>query len=220
MQITDCTKNINKRGFTIIELLLVIIIAGAILAVVVPRAYRANVNSKYTLVRQNCTELASNANMWAERMFTNQPVTSTAKLFNYMRSLARNPNQNYTFIAKTAASNWNSNNPNNFVTAGGITVTAKLEDLMSVAKKPRNPFNGASVFLPVNSPLPAAPAIPGAIACARRRDTSVSGRKWYFALIYQGTDNTGTLDFYAGMDEGDIEGLRNGVFIALLEQNQ
>jgi len=47
-------KRINQKGFTLIELLLVVVIIGILLSVIVPRAWRANIDAKYGLVRQNC----------------------------------------------------------------------------------------------------------------------------------------------------------------------
>ena len=49
----------DNRGFTLIEILLVVVIIGLMLAVIVPRAWRANIDAKYGLVRQNCSELAT-----------------------------------------------------------------------------------------------------------------------------------------------------------------
>lgn len=219
MQKYSCGQN---KGFTLVEMLLVIVIAGAILAVVVPRAYRANTESKYVLLRQTCTELASNANMWAERMLNNQPVTDNAKLIDYMDTLARRGGgaaQFRAWIGRNGASNWHSRGAFVSPSIGSVTgtVSAKIEDLMSPSKKPRNPFNGASVFLNVNYPTAGNP-VPGAIACAWRTDTTVSNTNHYYALIFQGTDNTdGGWNFHAGQDDGNIAGLRNGVFIALLE---
>ena len=58
------TKLTKQKGFTLIEILLVVVIIGLMLAVIVPRAWRANIDSKYGLVRQNCSELASFGSQW------------------------------------------------------------------------------------------------------------------------------------------------------------
>ena len=81
----------KRRGFTLIEILLVIVIIGLMLAVIVPRAWRANVDTKYSLIRQNCAELASFGMQWAEKQLTVQDeVNSTAGLDTYLSTLAGN----------------------------------------------------------------------------------------------------------------------------------
>ncbi len=78
-------------------------------------------------------------------------------------------------------------------------------------KTPRNPFNGASYWLAVNDPDRASvPHEAGAIACAYSQEGSWN----YFALIFQGTDSTSADEFHAGQDYQNIEGLRNGIFVA------
>jgi prepilin-type N-terminal cleavage/methylation domain-containing protein len=58
-------KRSGSRGFTLVEILLVIVIIALILAVVIPRAWRAHVDSRFSLVRQAATELAAFGNQWA-----------------------------------------------------------------------------------------------------------------------------------------------------------
>ena len=62
----------RARGFTLVEILLTSVIIGVLLAIIVPRAWRANVDTKYQLVRQAGTELAGYAQQWAHEELLNQ----------------------------------------------------------------------------------------------------------------------------------------------------
>jgi len=216
MQNNICTnKNKYTNGFTIIELLLVIMIAGAILALVVPRAYRANVESKYTLLRQVCIELASNANKWAEQQVELQPTSIddtpvTSNIRNYMNSLAGVTAGNPVWLAVPNASNWD----NTLIgvagrgTSGTPPISSVLQ-MMPPDNHPKNPFNGASVFVAANNPGTLG-LTPGAIACGWAVD-AVTGLN-YYALIFLGTGSATITDYHAGQGPA-IVGLRNGVFI-------
>ena len=94
---------------------------------------------------------------------------------------------------------------------------------------PRNPFNGANVFLSgPNDPSDAGVTgpIPGAIACAVAVDSSAGGTFDYYALIFQGTDSSGSgpapaanADYYSGMSaNSSIPGVREGVFFTKVRQ--
>lgn len=222
----------ESKGFTLIELLLVIVIIGLLLAVIVPRAWRANIDAKYGLVRQNASELASYAQQWAENGIASQDeVASTATLVDYFATLVNftqgqgaTPNWKMTaWIATTSSSNWN-NSANTIVPQGRLVdgstpggMLEVVENLVPPDKIPRNPFNGVSVFESPN--YPTANPITGAMACSGHGEST--GGWIYFAFLWQGTDSTTTTagpdapttTFFAGQDS-TLEGLRNGVFLA------
>jgi prepilin-type N-terminal cleavage/methylation domain-containing protein len=225
-------KRMNKeKGFTLIEILLVVVIIGIMLAVIVPRAWRANIDSKYGLIRQSCSELASFASLWTEQNIESQDETSTSRAVDYYGSLAGNGTVtvsgyiNSIFIASTAANNW-AIGGSGYVAVNGRLINGvaanpsmRVEAIVPPEKLPRNPFNGVSVFASPN--YPTVTPVTGAIACAGNNDSA----SWvYFALLFQGTDSTSITNvgggtvvgagvFHAGMS-GSLAGLRNGVFIA------
>ncbi len=208
----------NSRGFTLIELLLVVGIIGVLLAIIIPKAIRANINAKYGIVEKNCAELKSYAVQWAEKSIRAQDEqNSTASLADYYASLAGQPNgiaggASQTWIATGNANNWNmgSVTPNpsatNFInisgraqmTAGGLVGPPTLpedsvEHIIPPEKAIKNPFNGANVFRspndPPNKPGGAAP-VTGAIALGFVQEPVAVGGYYYFAFAYQGTDST------------------------------
>lgn len=219
----------QESGFTMIELLFVIVVIGVMLAVITPRAYRANIDAKYGVVRQGAVELVSYATEWANQGMASQDLdNSTADLNNYMASLVGVANAGLvpdpgigTWIADVAASNWNN-------AAGFIGITGRnvandppettIQDIIPGVKIPVNPFNGVSVFANTNDPS-AGSAITGAIACAGINEDDTINEWYYYALIFQGTDsinNDPNADnsFYAGQGPASLAGLRNGIFLA------
>lgn len=232
----------RDQGFTLIELLLVVVIIGILLAVIVPRAWRANTDAKYGLVRQSASELASWGNLWAEQqMEAADEQRSTATMFNYLRTLtgptSEPGGQAIDWVARDTNTNWTERTDDNLIAivgraqgtieaATGAPPENSVAAIVPVEKVPRNPFNGISVFQSGNDPNAASTPIPGALACGWQVDTSRGGEDstWaYFGFVFQGTDSTsislGTGDagapdtFLAGQDR-DLEGLRNGIFFA------
>lgn len=236
----------NQKGFTLIEILLVVVIIGLILSVIVPRAWRANIDAKYGLIRQNGSELASFAQEWAEQQMVAHFETSTATINSYMVSLtgvagvaapAAVPVPATLWIADqttAAGNNWSLTGAALTGVSGRVmpnvadpaTPEQTVEAIIPPERIPRNPFNGASVFLVPNDPISAAVPIPGALACAGIGDAAAAGAQThnYFALLFQGTDSTSigfgaTTSFFAGQVDNTIEGLRNGIFIARVTRN-
>ncbi|MEA1923198.1 MAG: prepilin-type N-terminal cleavage/methylation domain-containing protein [Pseudomonadota bacterium] len=233
----------GKNGFTLIELLLVVVIIGLMLVVIVPRAWRANIDTKYALIRQNCSELASFANQWAEEQIEASVEKYTeATKFNYLYSLADNSGSLQTspplpmseWIARQGhANNWIESNAlvgipgrcsgDSNVSTANDPPECSVEAIIAPEKLPRNPFNGASVFVAANDPEDSGFVTPGAIAFGCANDPVGGGNFAYFAFVFQGTDaisvNLGLNDtdvVHAGQESQTITGLRNGVYVARL----
>jgi prepilin-type N-terminal cleavage/methylation domain-containing protein len=235
----------DSQGFTLIELLLVVLIIGLMLVVIVPRAWRANIDTKYGLVRQNCSELGSFAQQWAEQQIhASEEKYSTASVFNYLRSLAAPQggtgkdlpasswvamqDKNNNWIDKSAPGQPNTNlAPIRGRRQGSATTDAKpecsVEEIIPPEKLPRNPFNGASIFVVANDPLNQNMVVPGALAFGAAQDP-INNDFAYFAFVFQGTDSTtwtlnSATSFHAGQADNTYAGLRNGVFVARVTQS-
>ena len=210
-------KLLGNKGFTLIELLLVVGIIGVLLAIIIPKAIRANIDAKYGIVAKNAAELKSFAVQWAEKSIRAQDEqTSVATLADYYSSLtgqtagAVAAAQGRQWIAITGvANNWNMGTPvvrgnvGNLlpifgraqVTAGGLVGPPTIpedtvEDLIPPEKAIKNPFNGASIFRSPNDPVTQGTPVTGALALGFMQEPVDAGGFFYFAFAYQGTDNT------------------------------
>ena len=212
----------KQEGFTLIELLLVVVIIGLMLAVIVPRAWRANIDAKYGLVRQNCSELASFGVQWAESELAGQNEEGcSATLADYLAYLCGSDGvatASQRWVADSTSPGWQGTpavlNGRNVGANDDVPPSGTAKSFVPVDKIPRNPFNGLSVFDENgNDPTGASP-IPGAIAGGYISDGA--GEWYYFAFTFQGTENEGVAftDMHANMDAETLPGLRSGVFMA------
>ena len=207
------TSRDRRAGFTIIELLLVIAIIGVIIAVIVPRAWRANIEAKYGAVRQAATELGSWGITWAERNQESQDNADTCVLDYYVATLV-----GYTGV-QTAVNNWTGTitTPTGGCHSSGSLLTYTVDDIMSQEKQPRNPFNGLSYFKQKND---GNTAQSGLLYLYGFDNTGTGGDGyWHYYFVYTGTDSIALNDWHAGMGSGlalSLAELRNGIFMARL----
>ena len=225
----------NRKGFTLIEILLVVVIMGIMLAVIVPRAWRANIDAKYATCRQNATEIAKYGMSWAEGELMTQDSDSTATLADYIGYLSgRGQASNYGTTGTIARWIADSATARNWQVSTG-TVVGRLAASASNAlsgpcvntvpkDKPLiNPFNGVEVFLAPNQPTGGSGGIAGAMCSGMVQEAA--GSNWYYsAIVFQGTESvaggnnvTAWADMHGNMDALTLAGLRNGVMMARVQ---
>jgi len=197
----------DAKGFTLIEIMLVVVILGAMLAVVVPRALRANIDTKYNLTRQMAAELGKWGLTWAERNLEAQSEDDTCNLDDYVATLLGWTGQG------TTDNNWagTANDPGCYDTPSDTPNT--VEQIMPPENQPRNPFNNASYFISSNDG--AVSYAPGQLSLQRVVVAGTPNINHYY-FLFLGTDSNGAADWHAGMGTASLNELRNGVFMARL----
>lgn len=209
-------KTNNPSGFTLIEILMVAAIIGVMLAVIIPRAFRAQVDTKYSIVRQTAAELGKWGLTWAERNLEAQTDTDTCRLNDYVAELVgyvgdQDATDNYWTIKAGA-----DQGPALACRVSTPRAAMSVEAIMPEDKKPKNPFNGVSYFMAPNDGAPAN-INAGVLYLVSIEDPGGSGMMNYH-FIYLGTDSTSVTDWTAGMGTANINQARNGVFMARLAQ--
>jgi prepilin-type N-terminal cleavage/methylation domain-containing protein len=199
----------NNRGFSLLEILLVIGIAGLLFAVILPRAWRARSDASYTLIRQAAVELGSWGLEWAERNLAAQEETETCTLDDYLSTL----------VGYTGGKNGDTHNNwlgTTSLPISGCRVAAlgfTVADIMAQEKQVRNPFTGLAYF---HADHDGSKTEPGLLYLAVLDNDGYNN----YSFVFTGAEPTSTTDWYAGMGDGlpvSFAGLRNGIFVARLK---
>ena len=200
----------NKKGFSLLEILLVMGIVGILFAVILPRAWRARSDASYTLIRQAAVELGSWGLEWSERNLAAQVETDTCTLDDYLSTLV-----GYTGGKDIGThNNWFGTTS---IPASGCRVAAlgfTVADIMPQEKQVRNPFTGLAYL---NAGHDGSKTEPGLLYLAVRADGDGYNN---YSFVFTGAEATKATDWYAGMGDDlpvSFEGLRNGVFVGRLK---
>jgi len=204
----------NNHGFSLLEILLVLGIAGIMFAVILPRAWRARSDASYNLIRQAAAELGNWGVEWSERNLAAQDEDDTCVLNHYLDTLngytgGRNGNtdNNWFGTVNSLIPGCRSNgsiNPLTFTVAG----------IMPQENQPRNPFSGLTYLHKAHD---GSKTESGLLYLASFLDSD-GFHNYYF--VFTGAEATSATDWHAGMGDGippTFEGLRNGVFVARLK---
>lgn len=235
-------KNIRpqSKGFSLMELLLVVLIMGLMLAFILPKLITLRIEARYEIVRQSCTELSGSLQQWLQRsMLAQDDHRSTASIADYVATLAnREPPDLFTPPAPLSGqwigtsrrpNNWNNNNIRHDLAEQRVSVPGRwiakkrdtppemvVEEMVAGDKEIKNPFTGKNIFRTNNDPLRGKIPIPGAIAF-----TSVlgSGTTLSYGFCFQGKDSTTlewnkTTTFHGRQDLLSLQGISHCVTFA------
>ena len=210
MAFTKIDLGNNKHGFSLLEILLVLGIAGILFAVILPRAWRARSDVSYNLVRQAAAELGKWGMEWSERNLESQDEADTCTVNDYLSTL----------IGYTGGKDGGTNNnwfgttskPASLCRAAAMTFT--VADIMPQDNQPRNPFTGLNYLHNAHN---GSKVEPGLLYLAMLTDTDGFNN---YHLLYTSEEATSVTDWHAGMGDGlppSFPELKNGVYLARLK---
>lgn len=193
----------QSRAFTLIELLLVLTIIGLMMALIVPRAIRANTESKFSLVRQYGSEIASYIMTWAEGQTSAQRENVNYTLKDFLVDDISEADLGFT--SRRLIDKYTGNTDFNGV-----------EGLIAYEQMPRNPFNEVNYFNQANDDTDVPSNKPGLLYLASQPD-SLDNQYLNFYLLYTSTGpNPMGTRWHGNMSNTDPNKIRNGVFVARL----
>jgi len=206
--------NRSNAGFTLIEVTLAVVIISILIAIIVPRAMRANVDAKYAGVRQAAAEIGRWGNDWATRNLESQNSAAICNLNDYLATLGG-------YVGDVNEFNWVQVNDDLIGTCRNDpndAVRYSVGNTIPPESQPRNPFNGASYFN-VRGANDGSRMQAGQLYLGYHQDNDIS----HYYLVYTGTDASNLDQWHAGMGSGTnpfnaaghgLAELRNGVFMA------
>ena len=192
----------KAKGFTLVEILLVLVIFGLFLAVVLPRASRAQLAGKYSEVRMQATEIAGYVVTWAEQQARNQPPDKNFTLRDFLYEDIIEPDLRFK-SAKLSGK------------YTGNEAYAPIQTMAGKDKPPLNPFNQVSYFAKANDDVNTPSPKPGLLYLAAAPDARAKDYlMFYFLFTSTDADESGSLWYGGQRPEGDE--IRRGVFVARL----
>jgi prepilin-type N-terminal cleavage/methylation domain-containing protein len=222
-------RGLRNAGFTLLEILLVSVIVGALLAVIVPRAFRANQEAKFGQVRQSASEIASYMTQWVQIQAAAQTEGSPYTLKDVFSE----------YLDPAISGITNVPLLNRYT---GSEAFDGVEKLVPPETRPKNPFNETSYFEPINNDAvvlldknkmpvgatrfneavyketPVAPSRkPGMLYFVSAKDLSGKENYRYFFLIYTDVPRGGRQDvgtWYGQMNDQDPDAIKRGIFVA------
>ena len=81
----------NKRGFTLVEIILVIIIIGILAAIIVPKFAGQSDNAKIANIKANVNSLRSAVRLWQSDNDGTPPTALSDLVPNYIRAIPEEP---------------------------------------------------------------------------------------------------------------------------------
>jgi prepilin-type N-terminal cleavage/methylation domain-containing protein len=206
-----------RDGFTLLEILWVVLIIGGLVAVILPMAMRVGADAKVAMVRQAASELSRWGMEWGERTLEAQDVQDTCVLNDYIATLTCNGAAGY--VDNIGNNNWvdDGGSPAQPGCRTSGPMTFFVSDIVDQDKQPRNPFDGSSYFN-ANGANNGTLLKEGLLYLAT---TQLPDTAWHYYFVFSGPDSNATGQWHAGMGDGENPGLnynnmRNGIFMARL----
>lgn len=215
MEYITCFKKTKKRKFTIgntsaftlVELLLVVTIVGIIIALIIPRAGRAKIDSQFSLIRQNCNEISMKIVTYAEEFAGVQRSNTSFTIKDILFSDITG-DEEAVFTSKKLVDKY-TGDPDFDV----------IEKQFSQDNGLKNPFNGTSYFSNINNDISIPSRKTGLVYFLAGKSPGARDYLEFYLLITDAVGDGKAGEWYGNMDMTP-ETMRHGVFVAKLFDDQ
>ena len=197
----------NAYAFTLVELLLVVTIMGIMIALIIPRAGRAKLDSQFSLIRHNCNEISLKIVTYAEELAGIQRPNTSFTIKDILYSDITGDDAT-VFTSKKLVDKY-TGNPDFDV----------VENQFSSENGLKNPFNGTSHFSYINNDISIPSRKTGLVYFIAGKSPGASDYLEFYLLITDLVGDGKAGEWYGNMDMTP-ESMRRGVFVAKLYDDQ